>query len=659
MSLILPINVEDLLYCQGVESARVEFKASWDPKTTGAQVLKTICAFANDLQNLNGGYIVIGVAEEDGRAIMPPKGLSREQIDEAQKWIRGNCNRLDPEYQPTMSPEIIADRLILVLWAPASDIRPHRAPEGDKAERKYYVRLGAETVDAERTGMLRQLIELNAKVPFDDRRALQATINDLRESKVREFLRDIRSGLVEEHSTRELYRKLKIASPVNGHDVPRNIGLLLFSEDPEIWFPGARIEVVQFADGAGGNLVEEKIFRGGLHEQLRRALSNLETISSTHLVKQDHSFKVKGWVSYPIPALREALVNAVYHKGYDSQEPVKVYLYPDRIEVISYPGPVQGIQLAHLKQESPMPPVPARNRVIGERLKELRLAEGRGTGLPKIFRSMRENGSQDPVFDFDEGRSYFRVILPAHPEFVAISALRDAAHLKAIGDDLGSFKRIESAWQALPSSPSLATEYLRMLGIRGRLTDAGIAFSTFKVHAPEQFHPYVANVFIELLVDAERNEEAKALLDQQPQYLTSADALDSAILARRLGNQEKAHRYFERAGDAVLYDAKGLHEFSQTKIALAKKLLHEHQGRASNKRLLLEAKELLERVVHMEADRVRHSWAWRDLARVKNWLKYPQGEVITAYRRAIELTPDERRFRDELAHFESRRSSSL
>lgn len=61
MSIILPINLEDLLFCRGVESQRVEFKASWNTEQTGPQVLKTICAFANDLHNLNGGYILIGL----------------------------------------------------------------------------------------------------------------------------------------------------------------------------------------------------------------------------------------------------------------------------------------------------------------------------------------------------------------------------------------------------------------------------------------------------------------------------------------------------------------------------------------------------------------------------------------------------------------------
>ena len=105
MSTFLPINLDDLLHYRGVESERVEFKASWDERTTGPQVLRTICAFVNDYHNLNGGYVVFGVGEQSGRAVLPPLGLSPEEVEMVQKWIRGNCNRLDPPYPPILSPE--------------------------------------------------------------------------------------------------------------------------------------------------------------------------------------------------------------------------------------------------------------------------------------------------------------------------------------------------------------------------------------------------------------------------------------------------------------------------------------------------------------------------------------------------------------------------
>ena len=179
MASILPVNVSDLLHFRSVESPRIEFKVSWDEKTTGAQVIRSICAFANDFQNLNGGYIAIGVGEENGLAVFPPKGLTPVEIEQAQQWIRGRCNTIDPVYQPVISPEVVDGRHILVIWTPGSQVRPHQAPESSEkgAARKYYIRLGSSTVDADSQADLKtQLIQLTARVPFDDRRALQASV---------------------------------------------------------------------------------------------------------------------------------------------------------------------------------------------------------------------------------------------------------------------------------------------------------------------------------------------------------------------------------------------------------------------------------------------------------------------------------------------------
>lgn len=424
MPSILPINLDNLLACRGIESARVEFKASWDEKTTGTQCLRTICAFANDFQNLNGGYIVLGVAERDGAALLPPQGLTPAELEQAQKWLRGQCNRIDPVYQPVLSPELVDGRLLLVIWAPGSQIRPHQAPDLGRqpADRKFYIRLGADTVDADGTPDLkRQLIELTAQIPFDDRRSLLANIQDIRETKVREFLHDIGSALVDDADTRSVYRHLRIAEPVNGHDAPRNVGLLFFSQDPEQWFRGTRMEVASFLDDVSGNVIDERVFaHRPIQEQLWDCLGYLESLIIRRIQKRPDQLNAGHVVNYPVAALREAVVNAVYHRAYDGVgEPIKIHIYPDRIEIISYPGPMPGIEQSHLDGRGALPPVPARNRRIGEFLKELRLAEGRGTGLPKVRRAMAENGSPSPGFDFDAARSYFRITLPVHAAFLS------------------------------------------------------------------------------------------------------------------------------------------------------------------------------------------------------------------------------------------------
>lgn len=82
----LPINIEDLLNKQKIESNRIEFKSGWNPD----KIYHTICAFATDLENTGGGYIIVGVEQdENGVAKRPVKGLPIETIDDIMKDMVG------------------------------------------------------------------------------------------------------------------------------------------------------------------------------------------------------------------------------------------------------------------------------------------------------------------------------------------------------------------------------------------------------------------------------------------------------------------------------------------------------------------------------------------------------------------------------------------
>ena len=61
----LPIDIESLLTQQKVENSRIEFKESWNNVSAG-QIYRSVCAFANDFDNIGGGYIIVGVAEKNG-----------------------------------------------------------------------------------------------------------------------------------------------------------------------------------------------------------------------------------------------------------------------------------------------------------------------------------------------------------------------------------------------------------------------------------------------------------------------------------------------------------------------------------------------------------------------------------------------------------------
>lgn len=96
----LEISVEDLLNKRKIESDRIEFKTGWNPD----DIYHSVCAFANDYNNDGGGYIVVGVEEENGIAKRPVKGLPEYMLDTIQKEMVGYNNTISPPYFPQGIP---------------------------------------------------------------------------------------------------------------------------------------------------------------------------------------------------------------------------------------------------------------------------------------------------------------------------------------------------------------------------------------------------------------------------------------------------------------------------------------------------------------------------------------------------------------------------
>ena len=87
----LPINVEDLILERIVESTRIDYKKGFDPTA----VIHSICAFANDIDNTGGGYIIIGIEEDNGRPKLPVCGVDNNEIDKILNLDPVQC-RMEP-----------------------------------------------------------------------------------------------------------------------------------------------------------------------------------------------------------------------------------------------------------------------------------------------------------------------------------------------------------------------------------------------------------------------------------------------------------------------------------------------------------------------------------------------------------------------------------
>jgi len=412
----LPININTLINGNTVEWERIEFKQGWND----VSVMHTLCAFANDINHWNGGYLIIGIEEVKGRPVLPPKGLDINQIDAIQKKFVEISKRIYPNYFPVIEPVVFQEKHILVIWCSGGDYRPYSAPTtlGEKSQKMYYIRRGSTTIKANAEEE-RALLELTAKIPFDDRINHHASVDDISLTLIHAYLKEVGSKLYDEAvkmNITELCRQMQIVKGADEYLKPVNVGLLMFSENPQKYMPSAYIDIAIYKDREGTEFTQKE-FRGALHHQLRDALAFINThVIKETVRKQKGKAEALRFFNYPYEAIEESLANAVYHRSYDHQNQIEVHVRLDKIEIISYPGALPPVDNESLKKER-IVARNCRNRRIGDFLKELHMTEAKGTGIPTIRKAMAKNNSPQPIFEMDADRMYFLAILPIHAEY--------------------------------------------------------------------------------------------------------------------------------------------------------------------------------------------------------------------------------------------------
>ena len=141
----MPIDVETLLNRQRIESERIEFKRGWNP----AGIYRTICAFANDFENLGGGYILVGIEQDErGVAKRPVVGIEDGEIDGILKELELTEGRstgvptiqekLTNNGSPRATFETTEDRLSILIHIPVHEGCGNVVVmNGDKTTEKY------------------------------------------------------------------------------------------------------------------------------------------------------------------------------------------------------------------------------------------------------------------------------------------------------------------------------------------------------------------------------------------------------------------------------------------------------------------------------------------------------------------------------------------
>ena len=452
----LAININDLLNKQKIESNRIEFKKGWNP----ASIYHSVCAFANDFDDLGGGYIVVGVDTDEatGVAIRPVEGIPTEKIDGILQEMVGYNNKISPYYMPRTSVEEVDGKSVLVIWCPAGINRPYSVPENVTAKSMtkeyFYVRSGTSSIIA-KGEVLDELRELASRVPLDERGNPDIRLEDISTLLLREYLVKVGSKLASDINTKplqEILEQMDLYIGPKENRMLRNVVAMMFCENPSKFFKRTQVEIVYFPEGRlnnPSNLYEGAVITGSVPQIIDRTLEYLKRmLVMQSIIKPNDDYRSRKFYTYPYQALEESVTNSLYHRDYQEWEPVVITVEPDGITIQNVGGPDRSISAADISRCDILVSRRYRNRRLGEYLKELDMTEGRSTGIPTIQNVLENNGSPRATVITDEDRTFFRITIPCHE--AAGNIIADIAHKD------GTLKA--SKRSALKTAPETALE---------------------------------------------------------------------------------------------------------------------------------------------------------------------------------------------------------
>jgi ATP-dependent DNA helicase RecG len=369
------------------ETDRVERKASLND---GAKIKEAICAFANDYpRHDRAGVIFVGQHDDRRCANLP---IDARLLETLGGW-RGDGNILP---FPSMSVRKVT---IDGCEVAAIIVEPSENPPV-RFQGRTWIRVGprrAIATVAEENRLIERRQWLN--LPADARGVAGAgpADLDLKRFDLEYLPLAFTAEILAENSrsTEDQLRALRFIDP-GGRPTPT--ALLVIGRDPTAWFPGAYIQFLAI-DGPEltDDIRDQKRLSGTIGDQLRFADELVDLLVVTRATIGDVR---KETSSYPAIALKQVIRNALLHRTYvDSNTPVRITWYSDRVEISSPGGPFGGVTPLTFGQ----PGVTSyRNPTLAEAMRTLGYAERFGLGLQIVRNTLERNGNPPALFHVDD-----------------------------------------------------------------------------------------------------------------------------------------------------------------------------------------------------------------------------------------------------------------
>lgn len=403
------------------ESSTLEIKAAH--AGCPQKLYDTLSSFSNQD---DGGIIIFGLDEMQGFA---PVGVYDAQ--DLQKKIKAQADQMQPPVRPVFTTVEWNGKTFVSAEIPPVDVSERPCFHAAKGRVKgSYVRIG--DADQPMTEYEVYSYEAFRKRYQDDIRTVpdagMKTFDMQRVDAYVGLCRKSKPNLssLDDDLVRELMRLTR-------DGIPTLVSVLLFNLYPQAFFPQLVITATVSAgtsiadnDPDQPRFLDNKRIEGTIPQMLDTALEFALRNMKIKTVIDAESGKRKDRYEYPMPAVREAVLNALVHRDYSiytEGSPITMNFFRDRLE-ISNPGGLYGRiridQLGKVRADT-------RNPVLATALETLGLTENRYSGIPTIRNSMAAAGLPAP--EFRTGDTFLVILRNTEEKTTEISSSRQERNI--------------------------------------------------------------------------------------------------------------------------------------------------------------------------------------------------------------------------------------
>ncbi len=357
------------------ENLHTEYKREYSNN-----IKKTIIAFANT----NGGKLYIGI--DDNKKIIGVNN-SDQIILKIGNTIRDSISP-DITMFLSLETEVIENKNVIVITVQKGSAYPYYLKTKGIRPEGVYIRQGAASVPASEA-MILKMIKENTGNDYEKTRSLN---QDLSFNYLEQEFKNANLTIDS--------KKMKSLQLIGSDNLYTNLALLLSDQCKH------SIKLAVF-EGDDKQIFKDRYeFKGSLFKQLREVFETINRYNKT--TAHFEGLKRIDENEYPIPAIREALLNCIIHRDYSYNASTIISIYNNRIEFLSIGGLVKGIN----KDDIMLGVSISRNKNLANIFYRLKYVEAYGTGIGKIIDSYKMiKNNLSPSIEISSNA--FKIILPS------------------------------------------------------------------------------------------------------------------------------------------------------------------------------------------------------------------------------------------------------